>query len=72
MLVIHLLHHEGSPDATEENRQEHLHRHLRWSASHAERVVRMAERRELVRCDVEGELALTDRGRELAREAMTA
>jgi manganese/zinc/iron transport system permease protein len=70
MLVIHLLHHEGSEEAEEENRVEHLHRHLRWSPAFAERIVRTAERRDLVRCEESDALELTDEGRELAESAL--
>jgi manganese/zinc/iron transport system permease protein len=69
MLAIHLLHHEGLPEAGRENRVEHLHEHLRWSAAFAARLVRYAERRGVVQCD-EGGLTLTDEGRRLAREAV--
>jgi len=48
MLLVHLLHHEGSEVAVEENRLETLHRHLRWSESHTRNVVRAADRRDLV------------------------
>ncbi len=69
MLAIHLLHHEGLPEAEEENRLGHLHRHLRWRPEFAVRVVRAAERARLI--DREGErLALTARGREAANEAI--
>ena len=71
MLVIHLHHHEESEEAEEENRVEHLHRHLRWKPGFAERIVRAAERRELLECDTGGSLSLTDRGRDLARSALT-
>ncbi|HUF26487.1 MAG TPA: metal ABC transporter permease [Gemmatimonadaceae bacterium] len=71
MLVIHLLNHEGSAEAAEENRVGHLHRHLRWSPAFAQRIVRIAERRELVRCEEAEALELTNRGRELAQLALT-
>ncbi len=66
-LAIHLMQHEGSPEAAEESRLEHLNRHLRWEPDFAERVVRGAQRRGLVD-RVNGSLALTDRGRAVARE----
>jgi manganese/zinc/iron transport system permease protein len=69
MLAIHLLHHEGRPDADEESRVEHLDRHLRWKPDFASRVVRGAERRGLV-VERGGSLALTERGRATAREAL--
>jgi manganese/zinc/iron transport system permease protein len=72
MLVIHLMHHENSPDAEEENRLGHLQRHLRWDPEFAARIVRVAERRELLACDPRGELVLTERGRDLARLTMVS
>ncbi|MBW3655851.1 MAG: metal ABC transporter permease, partial [Gemmatimonadetes bacterium] len=38
MLAIHLMNHENSPDAAEENRESHLHAHLRWEQEFARRV----------------------------------
>ena len=69
MLAIHLFQHEGLPEAAQENRTEHLGDHLRWDPSFAERIVRYAERHEMIR-QQEGYLALTERGRHLAREAI--
>lgn len=65
MLAIHVLNHEGRPEAAQENRVEHLDEHLRWDPDFAARVVRQAERRGLVRLH-DGALALTPTGRELA------
>ena len=71
MLVIHLLHHEGSPEEAEECRPRHLEEHLRWNRELAELAIRSALRDRLVVQD--GELLrLTPDGRELAREAMIA
>ncbi len=69
MLTIHLLHHERSPEALEENRVDHLDRHLRWDPRFAARVVRLAERHGLV-VNQNGLLVLTETGRTRAREAM--
>jgi len=69
MLTIHLLHHERSPEALEENRVDHLDRHLRWDPRFAARVVRLAERHGLV-VNQDGLLVLTETGRTRAREAM--
>jgi manganese/zinc/iron transport system permease protein len=71
MLAIHLLHHEGTPDAEEESREAHLGEHLRWAPSFAQRVVRSAEEEELIRRQAGGRLLLTARGREAAQAAMT-
>lgn len=69
MLAIHLANHEGKPEAEEESRLDRLHSHLRWDAEFQERIVRLAERRGLVRR--EGlKLALTRAGRELAADAL--
>ena len=69
MLAIHLMNHEGRPEAAAGNRGEHPADHLRWERSFAEKVVRQAERRELL-LQRDGALALTERGRELARRAV--
>ena len=71
MLAIHLLNHEGSPEAAEESRVEHLTEHLSWEPEFAGRVVRGAERRGLV-SPAAGQLVLTDRGRAVAREAVVS
>ena len=69
MLAIHLMNPEGRPDAERESRVEHLDEHLRWEPEFAQRVVRQAERRGLI-VQANGSLALTDRGRGIAREAI--
>jgi manganese/zinc/iron transport system permease protein len=69
MLAIHLAHHEGSPEQGAESRIAHLGEHLRWDTAFAERVVRAAERRGIVTRTGDS-LAVTDRGRDVAREAV--
>lgn len=69
MLAIHLLHHEGKPEAVEENRIASLNEHLRWEPQFVDQVVQRAERRGLVR-RAQGVLALTDRGRQRAAQAL--
>ncbi len=69
MLAIHLMNHEGKPEAATESRVDHLDEHLRWQTQFAEKVVGQAQRRGLV-VQQDGSLALTDRGRDLAREAI--
>ncbi len=69
MLAIHLLNHEGRPEALEESRVEHLDEHLRWDPSFAAAVVARAERHGVVVRD-DGMLGLTERGRELARRSL--
>jgi manganese/zinc/iron transport system permease protein len=69
MLAIHLVNHEGTPEADEESRESHLREHLRWSPDFAGRVVLRAERAGLVERQSGGDrLAVTERGRRLARE----
>ena len=69
MLAIHLLQHEGTPAEEEESRLAGLHRHLHWLPGDVLRVVHRAERHGLV--IVRGELvAVTEAGRELARESL--
>jgi manganese/zinc/iron transport system permease protein len=69
MLLVHLLHHEGTPEATEECREAGLHLHLGWRESWTRRVVAKAKQRTLV--GRSGELILpTESGRELADQAV--
>ena len=70
MLTIHLLNHEGSPEAQQERRIEHLDEHLRWTTSFAERVVRYAERQGTIQSDA-GDLMLTEHGRQVARDGLS-
>jgi len=69
MLAIHLLHHEGRPEASAENRAEHLSQHVHWAPEFAEKVVRYAERKGIVNNE-SGLLRLTESGRLVAQEAM--
>jgi manganese/zinc/iron transport system permease protein len=71
MLAIHLMNHEGSPEAASESRVAHLGEHLRWHADFADGVVRRAEGSGLV-IRRNGHLELTDRGRGMAREVIGA
>lgn len=70
MLAIHLLNHEGRPEADRENRVGHLREHLNWPADVARGVVRRALDDGFVRLHGE-RLELTEEGRALAREAIT-
>lgn len=65
MMVVHLAHHESTPDAAEECRADRLHLHLLWSQGFIRQVIRYAESRELIR-EQDRLLTLTDSGRELA------
>jgi manganese/zinc/iron transport system permease protein len=69
MLAIHLLQHEGGPEAQLENRVDHLVEHIRWQPDYAEQVIRYAERKGSVRRQG-GRLILTQPGRVLAQEAL--
>jgi manganese/zinc/iron transport system permease protein len=67
MLAIHLMNHEGTPEALDESRIDQLWEHFRWEPAFAEKVVRYAERKGVVRRR-QGLLSLTERGRTLAQE----
>ncbi len=71
MLLVHLLHHEHTPQADRECRVGHLQEHLRWERSFAQRAVRAAERGGAV-TRTGDRLALTGPGREAAQRAMVA
>ena len=69
MLLVHLLHHQDTPEAAEECRETGLFRHLGWREAWTRRVVGKAEQRELVARA--GELVLpTEAGRHLANNAV--
>jgi manganese/zinc/iron transport system permease protein len=69
MLLIHLFTHEDLPEAETECCAEHLTEHLSWSEGVADRVVAAAVGRKYIVRDGRF-LRLTDRGREMARDAM--
>ncbi len=80
-LVIHLLQHEGRPEAAEESRVEHLSDHLGWEPAFAAQVVQRARRAGLIARETgrperlglsagNGQLALTDEGRRAAEAAV--
>lgn len=68
-LVVHLLNHEGSPEAESENRIDHLGYHMRWQDAFARRVIRSLKRRECIQQEAEL-LKLTDKGRIVATKVM--
>lgn len=70
MLSIHLLNHEGSAEEEVENEVRHLEVGLEWTPDFTSEVVRQAERKGLV-ARRGSFLALTDRGRSEAQEALT-
>ena len=69
MLAIHLLNHEGRPEARTESRLDHIRDTLRWDDAFAERILRAARNEGFV-AGHDGSLVLTDRGRTLAAEAI--
>ncbi|MCW5878374.1 MAG: metal ABC transporter permease [Anaerolineales bacterium] len=71
MLTIHLLHHEGTPEARVENRLDHLHDHLRWEAQFAQQVVQRAREGGLIRL-ANDHLELTAQGRQIAEQNLRA
>lgn len=70
MLVVHLAHHEGTPEQAQESSLGHLQADLRWTAQFAADVVRRATQSGLVQRQ-NGHLELTNNGRQLA-ESVTA
>jgi manganese/zinc/iron transport system permease protein len=70
MLAIHLLHHEGTPEAVRESNEKHLGEHLRWDSDFARRVVREAQEAELIEREPDGRLLLTTQGRDVAQRVM--
>jgi manganese/zinc/iron transport system permease protein len=70
MLVVHLLHHQGTPREHEECRLGGLDRHLQWSEARTHQVIREAEHRRLVK-RAEDLLLATAEGRRLGEAAVT-
>jgi manganese/zinc/iron transport system permease protein len=68
-LVVHLYHHDGLPEAAQECRIDHLSFHLRWEERFADQVIRKGLQNRVILRRKES-LALTDRGRELAKRSM--
>jgi manganese/zinc/iron transport system permease protein len=68
-LAIHLLNHENTPNMATECRVDHLHYHLKWEPNFAGAVVEQAERGGLIQRR-NGDLRLTNHGRERARVAL--
>ena len=69
MLVIHLMQHEGTKEAEQECRIDHLQDHLAWNESFAGGVVSRAAAQKLLE-SVGEYLELTSAGRELATQAI--
>jgi len=71
MLAIHLLQHEGRPEAARECRVDHLQDHLQWEREFAGHLIRQSEQQGLI--TREGVyLHLTAKGRSIAQEAMVS
>lgn len=70
-LVIHLLHHEDTPEMAVECRVDHLLYHMHWEPEFATDVVQRAERDGLI-LRSNGDMRLTSSGRERAQLAMLA
>lgn len=68
-LAIHLLNHENTPEMARECHIDHLEDHLRWQPDFAGTVVSLAERTGLIERS-DGDLSLTDLGRERAQAAL--
>ena len=69
MLLIHLYHHEGLPEAEQECRIGHLQDHLKWQPSFAEMAVRVAKKEGFL-CVENGLMNLTNKGRIQAQHAL--
>lgn len=68
-LLVHLLQHEGSPEAAHESTIGHLQSELKWNNTFAQRVLDLAQRRSLVRCQGQ-QLELTTSGRERSQQVL--
>ena len=69
MLVIHLFNHEGLPEAEAESAITDLHEHLSWDPDFTTQVVRYALNNRCVSRE-DTQLALTERGRIVAQQAL--
>lgn len=70
MLAIHVVNHEGTPDARTENRIDGLEEHLHWEPRYTRRIVTLAQQHGLV-TESAGVLSITDAGRQRAASALT-
>ena len=70
MLAIHLLNHEGLPEAEKEFRVAHMREHMRLEPTFLTRVVRYAERRGIIVRE-NGHLRLAEQGRQLAQHQLS-
>ncbi len=70
MLLVHLLHHEGKPEAARECRIEHLNEHINWDKPFTRILVSRALQHKTIRKE-NGTLFLTEKGRLEAQTSMT-
>lgn len=70
MLVVHLLNHEGLPEAERECHRDHLLDHLHWNEDFIQKVLKNGEKKSLLRKE-NNYLFLTEKGRTLAQKSMT-
>lgn len=71
ILLVHLSHHEGKPESTEENRYQNLDKHLHWDKEQVKKIVKYAQNQNLVSIE-SGILWLTDLGKKQAQLSITA
>jgi manganese/zinc/iron transport system permease protein len=69
MLTVHVLQHESEEDAATECSVGHMQDHLHWAEEFASRVIRGAQKQDLVQVR-DGCLHLTPKGRQLAEKAV--
>ncbi|PEN13412.1 zinc ABC transporter permease [Longibacter salinarum] len=69
MLLVHLFHHEDTPEEAIENRSRHLQEHFGWTADAAEKTVDYADERDWLTVEDE-RLRLTSSGRDEARRVL--
>lgn len=70
MLLVHLLHHEGSPEAERECHINHLSEHLYWDTDFSNQIVNRGEREAFIQ--KKGDyLFLTTSGQDKAKQSMT-
>lgn len=69
MLLVHLLHHEATPQAAVECDPAHLNEHLRWDAAFTAHILRRAEQRGLLERQKDL-IMLTESGRRLAAQTL--
>lgn len=70
MLTVHILNHQGLPEAMSECRVDHLDEHLHWRRDFIDRIVALAEKQHLVQ-QKQRLLYLTPEGQALAEQSLT-